>query len=37
MEGANCGAARSSGTVLKNVALKLYSLGMLNNISDFHA
>ena len=37
MEGANCGAARSSGTVLKNVALMLYSLGMLNNISDFHA
>ena len=37
MEGANCGAARSSGTVLKNVALKLYSLGMINNISDFHA
>ena len=37
MEGANCGAARSSGTVLKNVALKLYSLGMLNNISDFYA
>ena len=37
MEGANCGAARSSGTVLKNVALKFYSLGMLNNISDFHA
>lgn len=37
MEGANCGAARSSGTVLKNVALKLYSLGMLKNISDFHA
>ena len=37
MEGANCGAARSSGTVLKNVALKLYSLGMLNNVSDFHA
>ena len=37
MEGANCGAARSSGTVLNNVALKLYSLGMLNNISDFHA
>ena len=37
MEGANCGAALSSGTVLKYVALKLYSLGMLNNISDFHA
>lgn len=37
MEGANCGAARSSGTVLKNVALKLYSLGMLNNVSDFYA
>lgn len=35
MEGANCGAARSSGTVLKNVALKLYSLGLLNNSSDF--
>ena len=37
MEGANCGAAHSSGTVLKNVALKLYSLGMLNNVSDFYA
>ncbi|MGN1237839.1 MAG: penicillin-binding protein [Muribaculaceae bacterium] len=35
MEGANCGAARSSGTVLKNVALKLYSLGLLDNSSDF--
>lgn len=35
MEGANCGAARSSGTVLKNIALKLYSLGLLNNSSDF--
>ncbi|MGN1245035.1 MAG: penicillin-binding protein [Muribaculaceae bacterium] len=37
MEGANCGAARSSGTVLKNIALKLYSLGMLNNVNDFYA
>jgi len=30
------GAATTSGTVLKNVALKLYSRGMLDNKSDFH-
>ena len=31
------GAATTSGTVLKNVALKLYSRGMLDNSSDFKA
>lgn len=31
------GAATTSGTVLKNVALKLYSRGLLDNSSDFHA
>ncbi len=29
------GAASTSGTVLKNIALKLYSRGMLDNESDF--
>ncbi len=37
MLGANRGAARSSGMVLKNIALKLYSRGMLDNQSDFRA
>lgn len=32
---ANRGAARSSGMVLKNVALKLYSRGLLDNESDY--
>ena len=36
MEGANRGAAASSGRVLKNIALKLYAHGWLNNSSDFH-
>lgn len=31
------GAAMTAGTVLKNVALKLYSRGMLDNSSDFRA
>ncbi|WP_295731268.1 penicillin-binding protein [uncultured Muribaculum sp.] len=31
------GAASTSGTVLKNVALKMYSRGMLDNSSDFHS
>lgn len=31
------GAASTSGTVLKNVAMKMYSRGMLNNSSDFHS
>lgn len=31
------GAASTSGTVLKNIALKMYSRGMLDNHSDFHA
>lgn len=30
------GAASTSGTVLKNIALKMYSRGMLDNSSDFH-
>lgn len=34
---ANRGAARSSGMVLKNIALKLYSRGMLDNESNFVA
>lgn len=29
------GAAATSGTVLKNIALKMYSRGMLNNSSDY--
>jgi cell division protein FtsI (penicillin-binding protein 3) len=29
------GAASTSGTVLKNIALKMYSRGMLNNSSDY--
>lgn len=35
MSRANCGAGRSSGSVLKEVALKLYARGMLDNVSDF--
>lgn len=35
MEGANRGAAASSGRVLKNIALKLYSHGLLDNSSDY--
>lgn len=31
------GAASTSGEVLKNVALKMYSRGMLGDSSDFHA
>ena len=31
------GAASTSGTVLKNIALKMYSRGMLNNVSDYRA
>lgn len=30
------GAASTSGTVLKNIALKMYSRGMLENSSDYH-
>ncbi len=30
------GAASTSGTVLKNIALKMFSRGMLNNSSDYH-
>lgn len=37
MLGANRGAARSSGIVLKNVALKMYSRGLLGNVSDYRA
>ena len=29
------GAASTSGTVLKNIALKMFSRGMLNNSSDY--
>ena len=35
MSKANVGAAASSGTVLKNVALKMYARGMLGNSSDY--
>ena len=31
------GAASTSGTVLKNIALMMYSRGMLNNSSDYYA
>jgi cell division protein FtsI (penicillin-binding protein 3) len=31
------GAASTSGTVLKNIALKMYSRGLLNNSSDYRA
>lgn len=31
----NAGAARSSGMVLMNTALKMYARGMLDNISDY--
>ncbi|MEG2218022.1 MAG: penicillin-binding protein [Muribaculaceae bacterium] len=37
MRGANRGAARSSGIVLKNVALKLYARGLLDNSMDYKA
>ena len=37
MQGANRGAAGSSGMVLKNIALKLHSLGLLDNSSDYRA
>ncbi len=30
------GAASTSGTVLKNIAMKMYSRGMLENSSDYH-
>lgn len=35
INGADRGAARSSGTVLKNTALRMYSRGMLGNSSDY--
>lgn len=35
INGANRGAARSSGMVLKNTALRMYSRGLLNNSSDY--
>ncbi len=35
MRGADRGAARSSGMVLKNVALRMYSRGLLGNSSDY--
>jgi cell division protein FtsI (penicillin-binding protein 3) len=31
------GAPSTSGVILKNIALKMYSRGMLNNVSDYHA
>lgn len=34
---AGCGAASSSGMVLKNMALRLYSRGMLDNVSTYTA
>lgn len=37
MQRANRGAAASSGKVLKNIALKMYSKGLLGNSSDFHS
>ncbi len=37
MKGGDRGAARCSGMVLKNIALKLYSKGLLNNNSIFKA
>ena len=37
MSGADRGAARSSGTVLMNTALRMYSRGLLGNSSDFKA
>lgn len=37
MLGANRGAARSSGMVLKNIALRLYARGLLDNTSDYRA
>lgn len=33
--GANRGAGASSGMVLKNIALKMYARGLLNNVSDY--
>ena len=35
MQGGPFGAARSSGTVLMNIALKLYARGLLNQFSDY--
>ncbi len=35
MLGADRGAGASSGMVLKNIALRLYARGLLNNISDY--
>ena len=35
MLGADRGAAYSSGMVLRNIALKMYARGMLNNVSDY--
>lgn len=37
MSGADRGAARSSGTVLMNTALRMYSRGLLGNSSDYKA
>lgn len=37
INGADRGAARSSGMVLKNTALRMYSRGMLGNSSDYTA
>lgn len=37
MLGANRGAGASSGVVLKNVALKMYARGLLDNESDYEA
>ena len=37
MRGTPWGAARSSGTVLKNTALRMYSRGLLGNSSDYKA
>lgn len=35
MLGANRGAGASSGVVLKNIALRMYARGLLDNISDY--
>ncbi len=37
MSHANAGAARSSGMVMMNIALKMYARGMLGNVSDYRA
>lgn len=37
MMGANRGAGASSGTVLKNIALKMFARGLLDNVSDYRA